>query len=143
MDFFETMEISSSGLSAQRARLNIIASNLANVNSTRTPEGGPYRRKDVIFGAQPLSFHEQLNSHLDKSVKLVKVVNIVEDQRPFKVEYNPSHPDADESGYVTLPNINVMEEMINMLLATRSYEANIAVISAAKNMALKALEIGR
>lgn len=142
MDIFSAFKISASGLSAQRIRMNVIASNLANINTTRTPEGGPYKKKGVVFAAVPV-FRELLDSELGKNLKGVKAVNIVESKnQPIQV-FDPSHPDADDKGYVYMPNINSIEEMINMLSAARSYEANITAINAAKNMAVKALEIGR
>ena len=145
MDFFDALQMSSSGLSAQRLRMNLISANLANINTTRTKAGGPYRRKDPVFAAQSpaLSFREMLADKRKNILKEVKVIGIVEDQRPPIMKYDPQHPEADENGYVALPNINVMEEMVNMVSATRSYEANVAAIKAAKDMALKALEIGR
>ena len=141
MDFFTAFGISASALSAQRVRMNVVSSNLANVNSTETPEGGPYRRKDVVFAAAPVpgSFQKVLQEKLNQ----VSVVEIVNDTRPFKSVYDPYHPSADSNGYVYYPNVNVIEEMVNMMSATRSYEANVAVIKATKGMALKALEIGR
>jgi flagellar basal-body rod protein FlgC len=145
MDFFDALHISSSGLSAQRLRLNLISANLANMNTTRTKSGGPYRRKDPVFAAQPpaASFGEMLADRQKEILKEVKVIGIVEDMSPPIIRYDPHHPDADKNGYVALPNINVMEEMVNMISATRSYEANVTAIKAAKDMALKALEIGR
>lgn len=130
---------------AQRIRMNVISSNLANVQTTRTPQGGPYRRRDVVFAAVPLSssFDEILRSRLGEGLTEVRVVDLVIDGRSPKMIYAPSHPDADDSGYVAMPNINVIEEMVNMLSATRSYEANVTAIQAAKGMLLKALEIGR
>ena len=141
MDFFTAFNISASGLSAQRVRMNVVSSNLANVNSTQSPEGGPYRRKDVVFSAAQVksSFKEILKDKINE----VNVVEIVEDPRPFKTVYDPYHPNADRNGYVYYPNVNVMEEMVNMLSASRSYEANVSVIKATKSMALKALEIGK
>ena len=141
MDFFTAFNISASGLSAQRIRMNVISSNLANVNSTNSPGGGPYRRKDVVFSSMQVknSFKDILKDKINE----VNVVEIVEDPRPFKTVYDPYHPNADNNGYVYYPNVNVMEEMVNMLSASRSYEANVSVIKATKNMALKALEIGR
>ncbi|MBI5755580.1 MAG: flagellar basal body rod protein FlgC [Nitrospirae bacterium] len=136
MDIEKILSISSSGLEAQRVRMNIIASNLANVQSTRTPEGGPYRRKDVVFA-------EVLDNMLEKGASGVKVSGVVEDRRPFQVVYDPQHPDANDEGYVQLPNVNLLEEMVNMMSASRSYEANVTAINAAKGMAQKALEIGR
>jgi flagellar basal-body rod protein FlgC len=137
--------ISASGLNAQKTRLTIISSNLANVESTRTPEGGPYRRRDVVFSAAPAegSFEEALTLSLDDGPRGVEVTKIVPDSRPFKRVYQPQHPDADSDGYVQFPNINTMEEMVNMISALRSYEANVTALNAAKSMAMKALEIGR
>jgi flagellar basal-body rod protein FlgC len=143
---FDTMEISSSGLSAQRIRMKTISSNIANINTTRTPGGGPYRRKEAIFAAMPAdkTFHEELVSQeKDDGTRQVKVVGIVEDSRPPKMKYEPTHPDANEEGYVELPNIDVVEEVTNMMIAKRSYEANIASINATKNMILRTLEIGK
>lgn len=145
MDFLTALTISSSALSAQRLRLDVISSNLANINTTRTPDGGPYRRREVVFAAQPVSdnFGEVLHSETGKTLQKVEAVDVVIDQRPPKMIYDPRHPDANASGYVGMPDINVMEEMVNILSATRSYEANVAVINATKSMAAKALEIGR
>ena len=145
MDFFNALHISASGLSAQRLRMNLISANLANVNTTRTKVGGPYRRKDPVFSAQAsaASFREMLHDRQKEMLKEVAVVGIVEDSRAPIRKYDPQHPEADENGYVSLPNINVMEEMVNMISATRSYEANVSAIKAAKEMALKALEIGQ
>lgn len=144
MDFFDAIHASSSGLSAQRLRMNLISGNLANVNTTRTREGGPYRRKEAVFAARPLeeSFKRILADQQRKHLSMVKVDRVVEDPNPSMLKYDPQHPDADEKGYVALPNINVMEEMVNMISATRGYEANIAALKAAKEMATRALEIG-
>lgn len=145
MDFFDALHISSSGLTAQRLRMNLIAANLANMNTTRTKAGGPYRRKDPVFAAQApaASFREMLGNRQRELLKEVAVVGIVEDSRPPIKKHDPTHPDADENGYVSMPNINLMEEMVNMISATRSYEANVTAIQSAKAMALKALEIGQ
>ena len=145
MDFFDALHVSSSGLSAQRLRMNLISANLANMNTTRTKAGGPYRRKDPVFAAQAPagSFREMLRHRQKEMLTNVAVIGIVEDSRSPVRKYDPQHPEADENGYVSLPNINVMEEMVNMISATRSYEANVSAIKAAKNMALKALEIGQ
>lgn len=144
MDFFDSLHISSTGLSAQRLRMNLISANLANINTTRTKAGGPYRRKDPVFAAQAPqgSFREMLRDRQEMRSK-VAVLGIVEDSRAPIRRYDPNHPEADRNGYVALPNINVMEEMVNMISATRSYEANVSAIKAAKAMALKALEIGQ
>jgi flagellar basal-body rod protein FlgC len=145
MDFFRSLQISGSALTAQRIRMNVISSNLANSQTTRTSQGGPYRRRDVVFAAIPMSssFHEVLRNAVNEGVAEVRVVEIVVEGGPPKIVYAPHHPDADVSGYVAMPNINVIEEMVNMLSATRSYEANVTAIQAAKGMVLKALEIGR
>ena len=145
MDFFDAMNTSSSALSAQRLRMNLISGNLANVNTTRTRQGGPYRRKEAVFAAQPVnqSFKQILADRQNNKFSTVKVARVVEDRNPPIMKYDPGHPDADEKGYVAMPNINLMEEMVNMISATRSYEANVTALKAAKDMALKALEIGR
>jgi len=116
--------------------MNIVAGNLANAQSTHSPEGGPYRRKDVVFS-------EVLSEMTGKGSGEVEVSEIIEDQRPFQMVYDPQHPDANSEGYVQLPNVNLLEEMVNMMSASRSYEANVTVINSAKSMAQKALEIGR
>lgn len=145
MDLFGSLNISASGLTAQRVRMNVISSNLANAHTTRTPEGGPYKRRDVVFATTPVpsSFEEAFRNALDTTVAEVRVVDIVTDRRPPKTIHSPNHPDADASGYVALPNVNIVEEMVNMLSAARSYEANVTAIQATKGMALKALEIAR
>ncbi|MDY6862729.1 MAG: flagellar basal body rod protein FlgC [Thermodesulfobacteriota bacterium] len=139
MDIFNVFEISATALSAQRLRINLVSSNLANIDSTRSTNGGPYQRQDVIFAAVPTQ--KQFENFLHENLEGVQVVEIIKDPRPFKQKYDPSHPDADKGGYVTMPNINLMEEMVNLILACRSYEANVTVINATKNMALKALEL--
>jgi len=125
--------------------MNVISSNLANANTTRTPEGGPYRRKEVLMAAYPAqrTFEDILNANLTDSVSEVKVVGVVNDTRPFITKYDPQHPDANENGYVLMPNVNIVKEMVDMMSATRNYEANVTAINATKSMALKALEIGR
>ncbi|BCO08553.1 flagellar basal-body rod protein FlgC [Desulfolithobacter dissulfuricans] len=147
MDIFTTFKIAGSALKAQRIRLNTISSNLANVETTSTPEGGPYKKKSVYFETQNIPFSEHLKSNMgseaDKAVQGVRVARILEDQDPPQRIYNPTHPDAGEDGYVEMPNISVLKEMTDMMSATRSYEANTTVVKSAKRMALKALEIGR
>ncbi|MFZ5776051.1 MAG: flagellar basal body rod protein FlgC [Thermodesulfobacteriota bacterium] len=145
MDTLTAMQISASGLKAERARLNIAAMNLANANTTRTMEGGPYRAKSVVFEAKPLegvNFRDTLNSTTER-LRQVEVVQVVEDQAPFKDVYDPTHPDADANGIVHFPNVNVAEQMVDMMGARRGYEANVTALDAAKSMALKALDIGR
>lgn len=145
MDFMTALDIGASGLSAERSHLNVISMNLANVNTTRTPEGGPYRRKSVVFQSAPLDspFTKAMRSELEREVQGVKVSGVVTDQRPLRQVYDPSHPDANGQGYVSLPDINVVEEMANMMTALRTYEANAATVSSAKAMFNKALELGR
>jgi flagellar basal-body rod protein FlgC len=145
MDYSTGLRISSSGLSAQRMRMNTISSNIANINTTSTPEGGPYRRKDVVFESMPetRNFGEILTAEPDKNLQRVQVTDIQVDRGAPLPKYEPNHPDADENGYVFYPNINLMEEMTNMIQATRSYEANVSALQASKDMAMTALEIGR
>ena len=145
-DFLTGMRISGSGMAAQRLRMNTISSNIANIKTTQSPEGGPYRRKDVLFEAMPdgKSFGEILSSTDPKSqLSRVQVVDVLPDTKAPILKYEPNHPDANEEGYVAYPNINLMEEMTNMIQATRSYEANVSALQASKDMALSALEIGR
>lgn len=146
MSFFNSMNISSSGLAAQRLRMNILSANLANANTTRTPEGGPYKRQDVVFAASPVpvsTFEELLDEDFGTRLREVKVVDIQKDQRAPRQMFDPNHPDADSKGYVAMPNIDAMTEMVNMITATRGYEANSTALNAAKQMAQKAIEIGR
>ncbi len=143
MDILNTFQIGASALRAHSQRLNTISSNLANVETTSTPEGGPYKKKSVYFQSAPLSFQEELEGKMKNSMQGVAVTKIVEDKNPPRKVYNPSHPDAKEDGYVEMPNVNVLEEMVDMMSATRSYQANVTSIKMAKRMALKALEIGR
>ena len=123
--------------------MNLISSNLANVNSTRTAEGGPYKRKDAVFTATatPGSFGAALGQATD--ARRVEVTEIHEDQNPPRLQYEPNHPDANAQGYVAYPNVNVVEEMADMISASRSYEANVTAAQAAKSMAIKTLDIGR
>jgi len=133
MDLFTAMDISASGMRVQRTRMNVISSNIANAQTTRTDEGGPYKRKDVTL--KSATFEEALAG--------VEVDSITADPTPGERIYNPSSPDADKDGYVTMPNINMMEEMVNLLDASRSFEANTTAVKAQKDMAAKALGIGR
>lgn len=144
MNFLDSLAISSTGLSAQRLRMNLISSNLANVNTTRTETGEPYKRKDVVFQAgQPSEFRTILDAELGDEGRGVTVAGIVEDDKPFIEKYDPGHPDADENGYIRLPNVNVVEEMVNMISASRSFEANATAVRTTKDMAATALDIGR
>jgi flagellar basal-body rod protein FlgC len=141
MDIFASFHVSASALKAQTTRLDTISSNLANVDTTSTPEGGPYKKKSVYFQSKPISFREQLDSNVKGSVQGVEVKRILEDQDPPRKVFNPSHPDADKDGYVALPNISVLKEMVDMMSATRSYEANVTAIKSEKRMIQQALEI--
>lgn len=145
MDFSTGMRISASGLAAQRMRMNTVSTNIANINTTRTPEGGPYRRKDVVFESMPdaKNFGEILTSRADQSLQRVQVTDVAVDRRAPLLKYEPDHPDANPDGYVAYPNINLMEEMANMIQSSRSYEANVSAMQATKDMALSALEIGK
>lgn len=149
MDMTDSIAVSVSALDAQRHRLNVIASNLANAQSTRTPAGGPYRRRDVVFQTAPAAgrFQQALRQATNglhaHALDGVKVSKVIEDQKPGQVVYNPRHPDADQKGFVTMPNVNVMEEMVNMIGASRAYEANVQAINATRAMWNRALEIGR
>ena len=145
MDLFSSMRVSATGLDAETARMNTISSNIANAETTQTPEGGPYKRRDPLLSAQTdrEEFGEILENALDEHVQGVQVMDIVEDQRPPRMVYNPSHPQANADGYVAMPNVNPVNEMANMISAQRSYEANVSAMGAAKAMAQKAIEIGR
>lgn len=142
MKVFNTMRITATGLTAERLRMDTIASNIANATTTRTEDGGPYRRKVAVFRED---LDRVINSQGASKVKLggVKAVAIEDDQSPFKRVYDPGNPDADEEGYVLMPNVNILNEMVDMIVATRAYEANVTAMNATKSMLLKALEIGR
>ena len=145
MDFMTALDIGASALSAERAHINIISMNLANAKTTRTVEGGPYRRKSVSLEAIEVDspFGRQMRSALDRELRGVRVQHIAVDQRPAKMVYEPGHPDADENGYVAYPDINVVEEMASLMTAQRGYEAGVATVETVKAMYQKALEIGR
>ncbi|AEE91363.1 flagellar component of cell-proximal portion of basal-body rod [Tepidanaerobacter acetatoxydans Re1] len=142
MGFFNSLDISASGLTAQRLRLDTISNNIANANTTRTEEGGPFQRERVVF--QERNTTGSFSNYLDQQKPAgVRVVAIEKDTAPFKALYDPTHPDADPSGYVMLPNVNIVTEMVDMISATRSYEANVTAINSAKSMMSKALEISK
>lgn len=141
---FRAIDTSASGLTAERLRMDVISNNIANVNTTRTEEGGPFRRQLCIFQArkpagrwpfQERKLPQQIGSG-------VRVTSIQEDMAPFKLEYDPTHPDADADGYVRRPNINIVHEMVDMITATRAYEANVTTINSQKDMINSALNIG-
>ncbi|ADU63018.1 MAG: flagellar basal body rod protein FlgC [Pseudodesulfovibrio sp.] len=144
MDFMTALDIGASGLKAQRATLNVISMNMANMRTTKTLEGGPYQRKSVSFESTPVysPFDEAMNNQLNRELHGVKVLGVTADERPFKQVYEPHHPDANDLGYVYYPDINVVEEMTNMMNATRGYEANVQTIESVKQMFNKALQIG-
>lgn len=149
MDLTDSIAVSVSGLDAQRRRLNVIASNLANAQSTKTPGGGPYKRRDVVFrsAAVPSAFQRAFRQVAvgpeAHALEGVAVAKVVEDRKPGQVIYDPHHPDADAKGFVRMPNVNVMEEMVNMIGASRAYEANVQAINATRAMWNRALEIGK
>lgn len=145
MDFLTSMQISSAGLSVQRMRMETIASNLANAETTRTAEGGPYRRQDVVVSSIPMDdeFASVLKTELGEKLTQALVTRVIRDQKEPRVVFNPSHPDANEAGYVAMPNIDTITEMVNMITTARSFEANVTAIEAAKSLAMRAIELGR
>jgi len=135
------MAASASALTAERVRIEVAVSNLANAESTRSTNGEPYRRRDVVLATQSV---ETFDSALGRAAATgVEVVGVVQDQEPFKVRYEPSHPDADEAGYVSLPNIDTAEEMVDMLGAARAYQANLTAIGLIRDLMQRALDLGR
>lgn len=145
MDFMTALDIGASALTADRLSINVISMNLANAKTTRTPEGGHYRRRTVIRAATDVDapFSKHMQSALDRELKGVRILNVLPDARPPKRVYEPGHPDADEDGMVSYPDINVVEEMTNLMTAQRNYEANTTTIETVKNMYMQALNIGR
>ena len=147
MAFLSSFDISASGMSAQRIRMDIAAENIANMDTTRTEGGGPYRRKDVVFESYG-SFDQAMrdasnNQGFTGRSAGVRVAGIIEDDRELKRVYNPDHPDAGEDGYVLMPNVDLLKETVDSMSATRSYEANVTALNAMKLMAQKALDIGK
>lgn len=145
MDLLTTLKISSSGLAANTKRMAAISSNIANAQVTRTAEGGPYRKKEVVFGSEPAreSFSEILEGEIDAQAQTVHATEVISTNKPPLLKYEPNHPDANAEGYVAYPDINTVEEMANMISASRNYEANIGAMNTTKSMAMKSLEIGR
>lgn len=145
MGIFNIMNTSASGLTAERLRMDVIADNIANSQTTRTEKGEAYRRKMVVFEENKENFIVPMNITKDKLQFKggVKVVKISEDKSPFTMIYDPEHPDANEKGYVAMPNVNTVKEMVDMITATRAYEANATVVTNAKSMATSALSIGK
>jgi flagellar basal-body rod protein FlgC len=146
MNLFHSLQISASGLQSQRAVITVISENMANAHTTRTEEGGPYLRKRAVLTPAPVPsdspFFELLTRRMRPEPLGVKVLEVVQDPEGLKTLFDPSHPDADETGQVLLPNVNLMEEMVGLLAASRVFEANVAAFNAAKTMTVKALEIG-
>jgi flagellar basal-body rod protein FlgC len=146
MNLSDVFSINGSAMKAQMLRMEVIGANVANVNTTRTPEGGPYRRREVIFETTPV-VSEDFSATLGRASESVgvgvRVSNVIEDSSPFLLRFEPQHPDAGQDGYVRYPNVNVVAEMVNLVEASRSYDANISVITATKNMIAKTFEIGR
>jgi flagellar basal-body rod protein FlgC len=141
MDFFTAMEVSASGLSAERTRMNVAASNLANAQSTQAAGGGPYKRRDVVMAS--VDAPGTAGTPFAQAVRSVQVSQIRQDAAPPRLEYDPGHPQANAQGYVAYPNINPVEEMVDMITASRAYEAGITTMTTAVNMAERALGIGR
>lgn len=151
MSMFQSMGITSSALTSQRLRMDVISSNMANVDTTRGKlvdgQWQPYTRKMVVMQPKESSFSSIFNSTLhstgNNKMNGVKVSNIVEDDSPYRLVYDPEHPDANEEGYVQMPNVDPLKEMVDLMSATRSYEANVTVFNASKSMYIKALELGK
>jgi flagellar basal-body rod protein FlgC len=144
MDLLTSLKISASGLAANRKRQAAISSNIANAQTTKTAEGGPYRPKEVVFGSEPArkSFGDILEGELGENVHTVHATEVISTNKPPVLKYEPHHPDANEQGYVAYPDINVMKEMADMISAQRSYEANINAMNTTKSMLMKSLELG-
>jgi flagellar basal-body rod protein FlgC len=150
MSFWSMLKVGATALSSQRLRMDVITNNIANAETTRTESGGPYQRQDVVFTTEqknsflPAFLRARKNSDVTQAnLEGVRVESIVTDDTPGNRVYEPTHPDADKDGYVTYPNVDIVVEMTNMISATRSYEANLTVVDMAKQMAMKALDIGR
>ena len=145
MSLFSSLGISASGMSAQKTRAELLVENLANAETTRTPEGGPYRRKDVVFVEDPglMSFSSEFDSAMNSGSNGVTVSEVVVDKRDPERRYLPGHPDADKDGYVAFPRINPAEDMVDLIGASRTYGANVAAISAVKDMIQRSLDLFR
>jgi flagellar basal-body rod protein FlgC len=141
MDFLTALSVSASGLAAERTRVNLATSNLANAETTRTPDGGPYRRRDPVFEA--VAAENGMDTGDGAPAGGVRVAEIAEDDQPGRKVYSPGHPDADADGFVTLPNVNPIHEVVNLMSASKAYEANATAIETLKSMAMRALDITR
>jgi flagellar basal-body rod protein FlgC len=145
MSLFSALSVSASGLQAQRTRAELLVENLANAETTRTPEGGPYRRKDAVFSAEPVAspFGSVFENEIGAQGTGVRVSDVIEDTSAPERRYLPGHPDADAQGYVAFPHINPAEDMVDLMSATRSYEANVAAITAVKDMITHSIDLLR
>lgn len=144
MSFLNSLNIAGSALTAERFRSDMILQNIANAKTTRTPDGEPYRRKQVIFEERTADFGQALKNEQNKLTQGgVRAIQVVESEKDFTPVYDPAHPDADENGYVMYPNVNTSEEMVDLMAASRAYEANLTALNIVKAMATKALEIGK
>ena len=146
MGMFGAIDAAASGLTAERLRMDVISNNLANVNTTRTPEGGAYKRKMVVFeprAQEGMAFAKALSNEIEQTGDGVRVVEITADNTQGSMVYDPNHPDANQEGYVEMPNVNVVNEVVDMITASRAYEANVTAVNTAKSMAMKALDIGK
>jgi len=145
MDLFSTLSVSASGMSAQRFRAQLLVENLANAETTRTPDGGPYRRKDAVFAAQPVetSFGSVLNAEMSSNAVGVTVSEVITDEGAPARRYLPGHPDADKDGYVNFPNVNPAEDTVDLMGAARNYQANVSAMSAVKDMIQRSIDILR
>jgi flagellar basal-body rod protein FlgC len=145
MSLFSLMSVSASGMAAQRARAEVLVENLANAETTRTPDGGPYRRKDVVFSAAPAAgpFSSVFQQALGDNVQGVEVSQVLEDTRDPEKRYLPGHPDADASGYVAFPRVNPAEDMVDLMGASRQYQANVSAMTAIKDMIHRSLDLMR
>ena len=143
MSVFNSMQINASGLTLERLKMDTISSNIANVNTSRTEEGGPYKRKEVLFEENLINEKSKFTGQIGKKSVGVRVTGISSDNENFKQTYNPTHPDADEDGYVTMPNVNMVDEMIALINTQRTYEANVTALNTSKSILRKALEISK
>ena len=143
MSLFSVLSVSASGMAAQRTRAELVVQNLANSETTRTPEGGPYRRQDAVFQSAPQtsSFSSIFQTEMTDGVKGVEVAGVIQDPSPGERRYQPGHPDADQEGYVTYPNVNPAEDMVDLLSAQRGFEGNIAAMSAIKDMIQHSIDL--
>lgn len=143
MSLLTSFNLSSAGMNIQKERVNIAAENLANVSTTRTPEGGPYKKKNLVIGSVPLGMHESFEAYLKKAdLKTPQISSIQKIADDMISLYDPQHPDADERGFVKMPNISTTQEMVNMMAASSAYEANMSVFSEAKTMFMRTLDLG-